>query len=126
MKAIKIDSTNNTISEIEISKDYREISRNIGCDLFCVGRTLPNGDTLYVDDEGWLNSNVTRAFGFDGNILAGNGLILGCNRNTGDSISVKSSLEQIKKMVEFPPEGWSISDAMRDDIMSQTRFIPLT
>lgn len=117
MKAIKIDSYANTITEVEIGNDFREISRNIGCDLFCIGHTLPNGDTLFVDDEGWLNSNVTRAFSFDGRVLAGNGLILGSNRS-GNSISAKSSLDKIKSLTRFAPEGWSISDTDRDAAMS--------
>ena len=117
MKAIKIDAYANTITEVEIGTDFREISRNIGCDLFCIGHTLPNGDTLFVDDEGWLNGNVTRAFGFDGRVMAGNGLIVGSNRS-GDSVSAKSSLDAIKRLTEFPPEGWSIDDSTRDAAMS--------
>lgn len=123
MKAIKIDAYANTVTEIEISEDYREISRNIGCELFCQGASFPNGDTLYVDDEGWLNGNVTRAFAFNGRVLAGNGLILGCNPNTGDSRSVKTSLENIKGMVKFMPEGASISDAMREHAMDSWTVI---
>ena len=124
MKAIKIDSYANTITEVEIGTDFSEISRNIGCDLFCIGHTLPNGDTLFVDDEGWLNGNVTRAFGFDGRVMAGNGLIVGSNRS-GDSVSAKSSLDKIKSLTEFPPEGWSISDADRDAAMSSWKFYAL-
>lgn len=119
MKAILIDPTLNTISEIEISDDFRDISRNIGCELFCVGHVLANGDTLFVDDEGWLNSNVTRAFGFAGRILAGKGLVLGCNGG-GESVSVKSTLEGVRKLVEFPPIGWMVTDEMRDDMCRMT------
>jgi hypothetical protein len=115
MKAIKIDSLLNTITEIEISDDFRDISRNIGCDLFCVGHVLANGDTLFVDDEGWINTNVTRAFGFAGRILAGNGLVLGCDGG-GESVNVKSTLEEVRKLVEFPPVGWMVTDEMRDDM----------
>lgn len=125
MKAIKIDAYANTITEVEISNDFREISRNIGCDLFCVGHTLPNGDTLFVDDEGWLNYNVTRAFGFSGRILAGNGLILGSNQE-GDSISAKSSLDKIKNLTQFLPEGWNISDSDRDAAMSGWKITTMT
>lgn len=116
MKAYKIDATANVITEIQIGKDYREISQNIGCELFTVAHTLPNGDTLFVDDEGWLNGNVTRAFKFAGRVFAGNGVVLGCNR-AGESASVKTKELVIAEFVEFAPSNFAISEEMRDAAM---------
>ena len=124
MKAYKIDATNNTITELEMSEDYREISQNIGCELFCVARTLPNGDTLFVDDEGWMNANVKRAFKFDGRVFAGNGVVLGCN-SAGDSVSVKTKELDIAKLVEFAPAHFEISDEMRDAAMNSWKVVSL-
>ena len=124
MKAYKIDAYTNTITELEMSEDYREISQNIGCELFCVAKTLPNGDTLFVDDEGWLNPRVTRAFQFDGRVFAGNGVVLGCNGG-GESESVKIKELQIAKLVRFAPPSFAISQEMRDAAMGSWKVTAL-
>lgn len=117
MKAYKVDATTNTISEVEISDDYREISKNIGCDLFCSAARLPNGDTLFVDDEGWLNSNVRRAFFFRGRLFAGNGIFVGGTRD-GKSTSPKTDIKKIESELEFMPHGLEVTDALRDKMLS--------
>jgi len=117
MKAYKIDATNNVITTVELTENYRDITNAIGCELFCVGHTLKNGDTLFVDDEGWLNAKVKRVFKFDGRLFAGNGLIVGLNRNNGNSVSVKTKELDIAKLVEFASKGFEITDEMRDNAM---------
>lgn len=124
MKAYKVDSYNNTITTIEMTEDYREISENIGCDLFCVGRTLPNGDTLFVDDEGFMNTNVTRGFMFDGQFFAGNGVLLGGNR-MGESDDVKTKELEFSTRVIFPPASFQIDDKIRAKAMSGWKIVPL-
>ena len=124
MKAYKVDPYNNVITTIEMSDDYREISENIGCDLFCVGRTLPNGDTLFVDDEGFMKESVTRGFMFDGQFFAGNGILLGCNR-AGESQSVKLQELEFSTRVIFPPECFQIDDKIRAKAMSGWKIVPL-
>lgn len=124
MKAYKVDSYNNTITTIEMSDDFREISENIGCDLFCVGRTLPNGDTLFVDDEGFMNTNVTRGFMFDGQFFAGNGILLGGNR-MGESDDVKTKELEFSTRVIFPPASFQIDDSIRAKAMSGWKIVPL-
>jgi hypothetical protein len=124
MKAYKIDAYTNTITELEMSEDYREISQNIGCEMFCVAKTLPNGDTLFVDDEGWINPSVTRAFQFDGRVFAGNGVVLGCNRG-GESESAKTKELDIAKLVGFAPKGFEISQEMRDAAMGSWKVVAM-
>lgn len=123
MKAYKIDATNNVITTIEMSEDYREISRNIDCDCFTVGRTLKNGDTLFVDDEGFLNSNVKRGFMFDGQFFAGNGVFLGGTPD-GSSADVKTNELDIASRVTFAPSWFQITDEMREEAMSSWKITP--
>ena len=119
IKAYKIDAYLNRIDTIEIrADDIHDMHKAIGCELFCVGKNLPNGDSLYVDDEGWMNGSVTRGFFFDGNFFAGNGLVLGLNRNSGASISVKTPELDLALKVKFPPPCFQISDEMREKAMS--------
>ncbi len=111
MKAYKIDAYKNTITEVSI-KDYKDIYIQVECDTFTVAATLPNGDTLYVDDEGYLNEHVTRGFMFNGCFFAGNGLLLGSTKG-GDSANVKTKSLDAANMVKFAPECFQISDEMR-------------
>ena len=115
-KAYKIDAYSDVITEVKIN-DYRDIYSNIGCGTFCVATTLPNGDTLYVDDEGYLNQNVTRGFMFKGRFFAGNGLLIGGNK-IGESVNVKTKELDVANMVTFMPERFTIPDEMREDAMS--------
>lgn len=117
MKAYKVDATANTISEIEISNDYREISKHIGCDLFCSAARLDNEDTLFVDDEGWLNSNVKRAFFFRGELFAGNGIFVGGTRD-GKSASVKTSMKKIESELKFMPSGAEVTGLLRNKMLN--------
>lgn len=117
MKAYKVDATLNTITAVEISDDFRDISKQIGCDLFCSAARLNRGDVLFVDDEGWLNGKVKRAFFFRGRLFAGNGLFVGGTRD-GETASVKVSIEEIKAQLEFMPDGATISNELRDRMLS--------
>lgn len=102
MKAIKINSKNKTIEQVEV-KDWRDISPLIGCGTFTVAMVLENEDTIYVDDEGLLTlGRDSTFFEFEGGHqpFAGNGLILGCDEE-GESCDVKASIEEIKNKVKF-------------------------
>lgn len=117
-KAYLIDSTNRVITPIEVG-DYRDLQKKIGCDLFCVGATLPNEDTLYVDDEGLINGTET-SFLFQGRLLMGNGVLLGTNPDSGDSENVKTSLESLSRMVTFPAPSFRLSETERDRLATIT------
>lgn len=93
MKAIRINSVDRKIEEIEIG-DYRDITKQIGgrCTIFTTGGYLPNGDVVYVDDEGLING--TRDFFYRSDIyptpLAGNAVVLG-STPYGDSRDARST-----------------------------------
>ena len=101
MKAILVDSKNQTVTEIEIN-NYKEIYSHLGeeCRTFEAPVSLPNNDTFYVDEEGlyhtceggWKMKNFNQP-------ILGNAVIQGTNINTGESIDVKSTVDEIKKMI---------------------------
>lgn len=103
MRAILIDPFERTVTEVEFNGDWRSIKEHIGngCDLFWTGPRLPNEDTVYVDDEGLFKSDQ-EFFQFSDypEPLAGRGLVLGTDER-GDSVEVKSTLEEIRELVTF-------------------------
>ncbi len=101
MKAILIDSERQEIKDVDYDGDYKNICKMIKCDIFTIALILENEDSICVDDEGLLKDEAY-LFKFEGysSPLAGLGLILGTD-SEGESISVKSSLEDIKNKVKF-------------------------
>lgn len=102
---IKIDLDRMTIGESYIEKgNLNDIYKHIGndCRVFACPVTFPNGDAIYCDDEALLNPNIKKG------IIAkdwsypiyGNCLIIGTNRNTGDSTSSKTTVKDVMKMFE--------------------------
>jgi hypothetical protein len=119
---IKIDPSRNYVETLALDgDDFREINKHIGCDIFCIGARLTTGDILFVDDMGWLDRKVTRAFQFGGentvlprlSAFAGNGLILGVSRS-GDTRSAKTTWLEALEAVHFPKPDWTISEALRN------------
>lgn len=104
MRAIKIDSTNRTVTEVEHEGDFRDIQKAIGCRCFTLIRDAGSQrDDLFVDDEGLLDaSRDTKFFKIPWypTPLAGNGLVLGSN-SQGESIAAKGSLEEWQRNVRF-------------------------
>lgn len=109
MKAIKINVTLKGIYEITLPEDYREIYRQLECNLFTLVKpdTLPGRDTLYIDDEGLLRDQKLGAFSIRGypQVLSGHGLIIGGDEE-GESISCISTVELIKQLVRFEDEHY--------------------
>lgn len=108
MRGILIDPWLKTVTEVDcpegIDAMYRLLSNPLGpeVDTFCCGMNWPNGDMLYVDDEGLLKRgmrlfNIDRA---DGQPLAGNGLILGHDAE-GNSVDAKFMLTEIQCKVAW-------------------------
>ncbi len=98
MKAYFINAVTKTITEIRLTKDYRDIQKAIGCDCFTVAGTMRNGDSLYVDDEGLLKEpeNFFYAPQFYPSPLAGNGVVLGCDMNDGESRDVQMDIADLE------------------------------
>jgi hypothetical protein len=116
-----IDPYLNEVVIVELDGDsFEDINKAIGCDIFCLGARLTTGDILYVDDMGWLDPKVTRAFMFGGEdtvlpkdaIFAGRGLILGLDKG-GNAQSAKTTWHEVLDALRFPKPEWSISESMR-------------
>lgn len=96
-KAILINALEGTISQVEVG-EYTDIYKHCDFQIFTtVG--LGNGETLYVDDEGFING-TQYGFTIEGysQPLMGNGLILGSTAG-GDSKDTAFTAEAIKAKV---------------------------
>ena len=105
MKAILIDAENKTVTEVEYDGNIDTIYKMLKCDHF-EGVHLDNGDCIYVDGEG-LWGDCKNWFHLPTiphrmpNPVTGNGLIVGTNFKTGNSISCTSLIENIKQDIKF-------------------------
>lgn len=103
-KAIKIDVEKQSVYEIEIGDDFREIYPHIGngCSLFTVPVQFENGDSLYADDEGLLHQEMIGGFIMENwrCPIVGNAIILGTD-DEGDSIDYKSNIPDIEKRIDW-------------------------
>lgn len=105
MRAILINPFDKTISEIEISDDWREINRVLASvnplysGHFDVVR-VTDSEGVYVDDEGML-AEGTPVFQWGDYPLAGAGLILACDES-GESVSTAFDMTDVRANVTFP------------------------
>lgn len=75
-KCLKIDPIARVVSEIELASTHPGLRDVIGGSL-AFAQGLPNGDTLYVDDEGLLKPNQSYFQLDNGQPLAGVGVLVG-------------------------------------------------
>lgn len=101
-KALKIDVGNQEITEITVDH-YTDIYKHIGneCNMFECPIMLPNGDTLYCDEEGLYHPIVGGlVFKKTPDLwIVGNCVFMGCDLATGDSKDVETTVEQLKRMI---------------------------
>lgn len=97
LRAIKIDVSKKTITEISIERNLESYYKEIGCSLIEFV-TINKANDLIVDEEG-LYSNVN-TFKFRGNVIFGNALIVGINKD-GNTVNTSLTVEKIKSMVQF-------------------------
>lgn len=102
--ALALTDEGGPITEIDYSGDWREINTLIGSRCF-TAVYLPNGDTMYVDDEGLLGGPTHFIHCSFGPILAGRGLILGAD-DEGDSIAPQHTTR------EWIEENFFFSDTL--------------
>lgn len=101
MRGYLIDPEKKTISEVEYN--YADIGQLLGCDLICHGHSWPNGDVLFVDDNGLMAPQRhffrvrTR---LDGQPLPGKGLVVGPD-NPLDSDPPGQTIEQLERSIEW-------------------------
>ena len=106
-KGILIDVKNRTVTDVTVTKDssgsqLQSIYDHIGCNMVEVVNIGEND--IYVDEEGLLNLlPSTNFFMYKGypQPLAGNGLIMGYNDETGDSVDTTLTVEEVKNNVKF-------------------------
>jgi len=113
MKALLIDPKERTITEVDVPRGRQaamEIPKLIDCDWFCVGAYLPEGDTVYVDDEGLLyDQKAVHLFQLDPRViktsssqpLAGKGLVMGADDSTGKNRKVRIDVESLTQAVRW-------------------------
>lgn len=107
-RGILIDVENKTISEVEVVRDENgsqlpSIYGHLKCSTFEVVSYNSEND-VYVDEEGLMYMNDDTKFFKLKNYrqpLAGNGLIMGYDDETGENGDTKLSLEEIKEQVSF-------------------------
>lgn len=105
MKAYWINATEQTISEVSFAA-LKDLQRLVG-GYIEVAVLWPNGDTLYVDEEGLLKSK--RKFWAipskrKDQPFAGNGVLVGREIEEGDSnLPPTITLDQLRPLVKFLP-----------------------
>lgn len=107
MRAILIDPSNRTVTEVDYSGDYTQIYDLIGAAsrMFEIVNvpTLPDHD-CYVDEEGLLydggNPHGFFMLALAPQPYAGKGLLLCCT-DDGDSITATATLEQVREVVTW-------------------------
>lgn len=104
-RVIEIDAENQTFRESTISC-LEDMQKIVG-GYICKATTLPNGDMIYVDDEGLIKDDKIGWFLAAGQPqpLKGNGFIIGYPDRSGYETDAKSSLEQAKAWIIFPGGG---------------------
>ena len=110
-RAYLVDPTSKIISQVYV-KDYKDIQKHIGCEMFTTGFRLQNGDVLYVDDMGLIDGKKNDFFAVleDENSytlcnpLAGRGLLVGSNEQ-GDDEDVRTNILDLALMVKFAEES---------------------
>jgi len=103
--AFKIDAKAQLIIPVTISC-LTEMQECVGGYIERAG-TLPNGDDVYVDEEGLLKlgqKGIFEGFTFKDAFqdwYAGNGLIIGADPLTGENQDAESTLAQLSEWVTF-------------------------
>ena len=103
-KAILINSELRTFEYVNVAEGIQDIYKHIGnnCSTFACPIMFKNHDTMYVDDEAMLNEPTSGIMMEDWRYpLAGNILIMGTDIETGDSVDVKTTIEELKPQIKF-------------------------
>lgn len=104
MRAILIDPTTKTVTEVDHANDYRDIYRLIeATDFNVVSINDPGNHCIYVDGESLLVDEPGPFFKWHGyhQPIAGKGLILATDEE-GNSIAATLSLEDVQTRVLWP------------------------
>lgn len=107
-RGILIDTENRTITEVDVVRNEEgsqlpSIYGHVKCSTFEVVQWNEEND-VYVDEEGLLTMNEETKFFKMKHYpqpIAGNGLIMGFDDETGENGDTKLSIEEIKESVTF-------------------------
>lgn len=106
-KGILIDVKNKTITEVEVIENAQgsqleSIYKHLECSIFQIVN-IDHKNDIYVDEEGLMNMNdETGFFQVDNKEpIAGNGLIMGYDDETGDSVDTTLSVDEVKSRIKF-------------------------
>jgi hypothetical protein len=102
---IFIDSKNETITEciIDTTKGLEDYYTQLECRTFDIAH-IGNGHDVYIDDEGLLNiQHDTKFFTIKGypQPLVGNGVVMGFEAETGETINCTLTIDEVKARVKF-------------------------
>jgi hypothetical protein len=101
--AILINPFTREVTEVTYSGDYKQIYELIDCTTFGAPY-LTNGDSIYCDDEGLYKSVIvpfiTSLFSKT-HPLVNKCLILGTNRENGESISTSLTVEEVRQSIKW-------------------------
>lgn len=113
IRAYLIDVASKEIKEVEYKDSLDEIYKLLDCSL--IDRIyLENGLCVYIDDEGAFTDKNSFYAKTQNNMeleIIGNGLIVDTNFETGETISVVCSIDEIKKYINF--DGGEFNDWIR-------------
>ncbi len=101
MRAFLIDPEDRTICEIDFAGGLDNFYEVLGCSCITVAGPLPNGDDVWVDDEGLLKDpeyffTIPRY----PTPLAGRGLVLSCD-DQGASGPANATLTDLRAWIGF-------------------------
>lgn len=113
IKVLLIDPATLTITPMEIETGIDAIYKALECETFECPVDFDNGDTLYCDEEGKLKGRegitggITYPKNWDpNNPVVNKCLVIGQNRNTGDSANCKSTPDYILNNPQFGKLKW--------------------
>jgi hypothetical protein len=110
LKAVFVNAAERTVTDVEIDRGLKPMYDMIGCSLVDLVH-LSDSDDLFVDDEGLLNLSPTSPmFRIGDATLAGNGVIMGGNDETGESCNVHMDAAHYRSIITFTHAA---ADAMR-------------
>lgn len=95
MRAIFINAKERTVTEVNIGTDIADINKLLGSRCFTVGHVFENEDAVYVDDEGEYHPEDLFELGDAHQPFCGNGLIIGTDIATGESVDCKTATTDI-------------------------------
>jgi len=112
-KGIRIDSTNKTITEVEVGEGIDDIYKHVGCSTFEVVQIDdPEENSCYVDEEALCKAAYIDEDGVKHNMngfrikdwphpIIGNGLVLGFDYETGESGDSNLTIKEVQNLVTF-------------------------